>query len=146
MLSYLNGMKLVSKYFRTLALEKWFSLFRLSHNDKSISSVVIKWCNFERPWPSICEWETLIFYIFLPFLDWSTQSAPRTEETRGNTHERRSGAGLGLLRQSYALETKSEERGGGKFAGNTMPFFTSQFLVVGGARPFWEENLGTEMI
>lgn len=111
MLSYFNGIKLVSKYVSTLALEKSVFLFWLLHYDKSISSVVIRWCIFECPWSSICGWEIFIFYIFSPILDWSTQSAPRTEETWGNTHESSwSGAGLGCLRHNCAWKQNLNKR------------------------------------
>lgn len=56
-----NGIKLVSKHLRILALHKSVSLFWLAYNDKSTSSVVIRWCTFEWTWPSICVGETLYY-------------------------------------------------------------------------------------
>lgn len=81
-----NRIKLVSTYFRTLALQKLVSLFWLSQNDKSISSVVIRWCIFEWTRPGICVRKALIIYLLSPILDWSTYIPPKTEETQSNTH------------------------------------------------------------
>lgn len=127
-LNCFDGIKLVSKHLRILALHKSVALFWLAHNDKSTSSVVIAPLNGHD---QVSVWGKL-FIIYLltkqhPW-KWSAQCSARTFKTH------------------LAMEKKSEEQGE-KCADSKMDYICpslQNFCLCEGP-DYAEDNFRAEM-
>lgn len=77
----------------------------------------------------------LFFTSISPILDWSTQSAPRTEETWGSTNKSsQSGAGLGLLRHNCAQKQNLRNKGENKLIIKGIMHVLFHFTIPGCGR------------